>query len=61
MAFDGMEMDANLFKKGVRERLDAELEWTEVRRLVEALHLLGHEGLVDGLTLRIRGIDYKLA
>lgn len=39
------------------EGLDAELEGAEVGALVELLHLLGHERLVDRLALRVGSVD----
>ena len=50
------EAGSHLFQEGVGERLDAELEGAEVGGLVQALHLLGHERLVDRLALGVRGV-----
>ena len=48
-----------LFQERIREGLYPELEWTEIRRLVEALHLLSHERLVYGLAFRVGGVNCK--
>ena len=45
-----------LFQEGVGESLNPELEGSEVGRLIQALHLLRHERLMDRLTLGIRSI-----
>ena len=45
-----------LFQEGVGEGLYPELEGSEVGRLVQALHLLGHERLMNRLALGISGI-----
>jgi hypothetical protein len=42
---------AHLLQERVRESLNPKLEGPIVRRLVQALHLLRHERLVDELTL----------
>lgn len=49
-------MRSYLFQEGVGEGLYTEFERTEVGRLVQALHLLGHERLVNWLALGIGGI-----
>ena len=46
-------MPGELIQECVGKRLDAELERHEVWRLVQALHLLGHERLMDRLALGI--------
>ena len=47
-----------LFQEGIRKGLYPELEGTEVGRLVQALHLFGHECLVDWFALRVRRVHY---
>ena len=49
-----------LFQERICEGLYPELEWSEIRRLVEALHLLSHERLMDELALRVLSVHCKM-
>ena len=49
-------MRSYLFQEGVGEGLYSELEGPEVGRLIQTLHLLRHERLMDWLTLGIGSI-----
>lgn len=48
----------NLFQESGGERLDAELERSEVGRLVQALHFLGHKRLVNLIALSVLRIHW---
>lgn len=51
-------MRTNSLSEGVREGLDPELEGSEIPGLVETLHLLGHERLVNLLSLSVGKGDW---
>jgi hypothetical protein len=46
----------HFLEEGVGEGLNPELERSEIRRLVESLHLFSHEGLVNRFALGICGV-----
>ncbi len=52
-----MNPQSHLIVKGVREGLDAELEWSIIGRLVEACHLLRHKHLMQLLAFAIAHVD----
>lgn len=47
-----------LLQKRVCERLDSEFEWSEIGRLIQSLHFLSHQRLVDRFPLGIGRVHY---